>query len=179
MELDVLGPFSYLPFKKESLYGEEQAWKPGIYFWTYCVEDSYRLNYIGITSTSIAQRQSSHLSSFLSGQYDIYEFESLLNGTIERAYSPGDGHFKFKKNLDNLEQQLETLSFFFAPIDTVPSILKRVETAFIVHIRNLENSSKILDNGSVSRYRREDEEEITVSIKSSVRIDGLPEKLIA
>ena len=157
MEIEILGPFNYLPFQKEgaSLYNENLTWKPGIYFWAYQLENSYFINYIGFSSISISERQSSHLSSFLSGNYDIYNINSLLNGKIEKAYSPGDGNEKFNKSFNQLEQQLDDLCFFHAPIETEFTLLKRIETAFITHVRSSAENSKILDNGSVSRYRRE------------------------
>lgn len=181
MEIEISGPFDYMPFQKEgaSLYSEELTWKPGIYFWAYNFENSYWVNYIGITSISIAHRQSSHLSSFLSGQYDIYNINSLFSGEIEKAYSPGDGHEKFNINLNQLEQQLNKLCFFFAPIETESSILKRIETAFIMHLRDSNENSKILDNGSVSRYRRDDEQAIPLTISSEVIIKGIPNELSA
>jgi len=181
MDIELLGPFDYLPFKKEgvSLYNEKLIWKPGIYFWTYKIEDSYWINYIGITSVSIGERQSSHLSSFLTGNYDIYNINSLLNGKIEKVYSPCNGNENFNKNFNHLEQQLDNLCFFFAPIDTESSILKRIETAFILHLRNTDENSKIFDNGSVSRYRRDDEEAISLTISSSKLINGIPNSLSA
>ncbi|MCS6241391.1 hypothetical protein [Shewanella baltica] len=180
MDIEILGPFDYLPFQKDgaSLYSEEQAWKPGIYFWVFNLGGSFLINYIGIASTSIAQRQSSHLSSFLTGQYDIYNTDSLSNGELERAYSPGDGHGKFSSCLGHLDKQLNDLQFFFAPIEVESSILKRIETAFITHVRDLDEASVILDNGSVSRYRRDDEDAIPVNISTPIEIKGLPSELL-
>jgi len=181
MELEVFGPLDYLPFKKEGacLYNHKLTWEPGIYFWAFQIESSYYVNYIGISSHSIAYRQSEHLSKFLSGGYDIYNINALLNGKIERAYSPGAGNEEFNKNYKQLEEQLDKLCFFFIPIDTDLSILKRIETAFITHIRSSEDNSKILDNGSVSRYKRDDEEAIVLAINSPMRIKGLPDSLLA
>ncbi|WP_299792376.1 hypothetical protein [uncultured Shewanella sp.] len=181
MEIEILGPFDYLPFKKEgaSLYCEKLTWKPGIYFWAYQIENSYWVNYIGISSVSIAKRQSNHLSSFLSGGYDIYNINSLFNGVLERAYSPGDGNESFNKNFGYLEQQLDNLCFFFAPIETETSLLQRIETSFITHIRSSAENSKILDNGIVSRYKRDDEEVIPLTINSPAIIKGIPDSLLA
>lgn len=180
MEIDILGPFDYLPFPKKgkSLYNEKLTWEPGIYFWAFQIESSYYLNYIGISSKSIAYRQSVHLSEFLSGGYDIYNLNSLLSGKIERAYSPGTGSEKFNQNYKQLEEQLNKLHFFFAPIDNELSILKRIETAFITHVRNSDDDSKILDNGSVSRYRRDDEKEIRLTINTPTLIKGIPDSLL-
>jgi len=181
MKIEILGPFDYLPFQKEgaSLYNEKLIWEPGIYFWTYQIKSSYWINYIGISSISIAERQSSHLSAFLSGRYDIYNINSLFNGEIEKVYSPCDGNKNFNKNFNHLEQQLDNLCFFFAPIETESSILKRIETAFITHVRNSDENSKILDNGSVSRYKRDDEEAISLTISSPKLIKGIPDSLLA
>jgi hypothetical protein len=181
MEIEIRGPFDYLPFPKEGtpLYNEKLTWEPGIYFWAFQIESSYYVNYIGISSNSIAYRQSEHLSKFLSGGYDIYNLNSLLNGKIERAYSPDAGSEKFNQNYEQLEEQLNKLCFFFAPIDTESSILKRIETAFITHVRNSDDHSKILDNGSVSRYRRDDEDAIVLTINAPTLIKGIPDSLLA
>lgn len=181
MEIEILGPFDYLPFPKEgtSLYNEKLTWEPGIYFWAFQIESSYYINYIGISSNSIAYRQSEHLSKFLSGGYDIYNINSLLNGKIERAYSPGSGSDKFNQNYKQLEDQLNKICFFFAPIDIELSVLKRIETAFITYIRNSDDNSKILDNGCVSRYKRDDEEAIILTIDTPTLINGIPDSLLA
>ena len=181
MEIEILGPFDYLPFPKDrtSLYNEKLTWEPGIYFWTFQIESSHYVNYIGISSNSIAYRQSEHLSKFLSGGYDIYDLNSLLNGKIERAYSPGAGSEEFNKNYEQLEEQLNKLCFFFAPIDVESSTLKRIETAFITNVRNSDDNSKILDNGNVSRYKRDDEEAIMLTIKTPTLIKGIPDSLLA
>ncbi|MDP5030955.1 MAG: hypothetical protein NWQ54_17665 [Paraglaciecola sp.] len=179
LDMEILGPFDFLPFQQGglSLYNDQNAWKPGIYFWVYNLNDSLLINYIGITSTSIAQRQSAHLSSFFSGFYDIYDVDSLLIGHLDKAYTPGDGHEKLCKSQEHLEKQLKLLKFFFAPVSVELSVLKRVETAFIKHVRSSNEFSRILDNGSVSRYRRDDEAAIHVSIHTKTEIRGMPSEL--
>jgi hypothetical protein len=179
MNIEILGPFDFLPFQQNSktLYTQENSWKPGIYFWVYKIGDTNFINYIGITSNSIAQRQSGHLSSFLTGTYDIYNTDSLFSGVLERVYTSANGFDSFLNCQKHLELQLNSLKFYYSPIDAESSILKRIETALISHIRSNKEFSTILDNGSVSRYRREDETEIYVTINSEASIKGLPREI--
>lgn len=181
MKIEILGPYDFLPFQigGKSLYGEELTVKPGIYFWAFQIEGEYWINYIGISESSIAKRQSGHLSKFLSAEYDVYNYEALMSGRIEKAYTPSDGREKFKTNLNQLEKVLQNLSFYFAPIETETSILKRIETAFICRYRESGTDSKILDNGNVSRYRRQDEEPVHLEITFPKGLKGMPSSLIA
>ena len=180
MNIEILGPFNFLPFQQHgvTLYSQENTWKPGIYFWVYKIDDTNFINYIGITSNSIAQRQSDHLSSFLNGTYDIYNTDLLFSGNLERAYTKANGFEGFVSSQKHLELQLKNLQFYYSPIEADSVILKRIETALIQHIRSSSDFYKILDNGSVSRYRRDDEAEIHVAISTKANIKGLPTEII-
>ena len=113
MNIEILGPFNFLPFQQHgvTLYSQENTWKPGIYFWVYKIDDTNFINYIGITSNSIAQRQSDHLSSFLNGTYDIYNTDLLFSGNLERAYTKANGFEGFVSSQKHLELQLKNLQF--------------------------------------------------------------------
>lgn len=70
---------------------DSDAVEPGLYLWTVKVGSEYWVNYVGMSGTSIAQRQRVHIEEFLCGHYWIYDANSLSQGRKEAIYDPNKG----------------------------------------------------------------------------------------
>ena len=137
------------------------------------------MNYVGISSNTIAQRQAEHISQFLSGKYIYYDSESIKSGELKRIYHPHDGIKCFIKNLPRLKAGLKEIKLFFVPLREDKILLERIESALIMELRNSDSEiSRWMDNDRVSRSKQGNETEKQVNIILPANIQGMPKRIL-
>jgi len=136
LEINFSGPCALLPNDHNAtlLLADPNAWKPGIYLWTFLFNQAHRINYVGVASSNIAAEHNEHFVEFLSGKRKFYKAGELSEGLLKPAYVPGDGHEKFVAQIGPLMQQLSLIRIFFAPFDGTISERQRLADGIISHL---------------------------------------------
>ncbi len=160
---------------------DELAQSPGIYLWTVEVNDVHFVNYVGMTSKSIADRQREHLDGYLAGKYWIYDSELFRQGRKQEIYRPEPslGVAKFLKDYEVLARKLykflRTITLLYLPIDKETAELKQIESGLISTLQSSDDKVKdFLDNYHVS-LSVPDEGKTSVRMCFPVPIAGLDE----
>jgi hypothetical protein len=155
------GPFSWVSDQGITWIGHATVARgPGLYLWTVPDQSKYWINYVGISASSIGERQLSHLRSYLSGEYVIYVPKELAERRKQVAYDPKEGLEVFLERYlflaKTIYEQLSVIRIFVAPMEGSKAMLETLESLII-------NSLKA-DNGEISAFLD--------NYRPSRRIDG-------
>ena len=102
-EINWIGPYSIFPKGDiKSIFNCEDFKLKGVYLWTIKHDNSYLVNYVGITSKSFIERLIEHLNNYYSGKFDIYDSKSFLKGIKHKIYSPLESLSVFLEKYDYL-----------------------------------------------------------------------------
>jgi hypothetical protein len=152
------GPFSWVSDQGITWIGHATVARgPGLYLWTVPDESKYWINYVGISTTSIGERQLSHLRSYLSGEYVVYAPSELAKRKKQVAYDPKEGLNVFMERYLSLAriiyEQLSLFRLFIAPMEGKKATLETLESMIINSLR-AENGeiAAFLDNYRPSRH---------------------------
>jgi hypothetical protein len=151
------GPFSWISGQGMPWIGHATVAKgPGLYLWTIPDESKYWINYVGISTSSISERQLSHLRSYLSGEYVIYVPGELAKRRKQVAYDPKEGLDMFLERYMSLAkamyEQLSLFRLFMAPIREKKAMLETLESVIINSLRaDNGETAAFLDNYRPSR----------------------------
>jgi hypothetical protein len=170
------GPYDFLPSGENFFFDQEDAKTSGIYLWAVKDKDeSYFINYVGISAQSIWARHSTHLTYYLSGNYRIIDPKELLRKKFKVIYQPNADWKPYLSNYFNLSKTtlelLKIIKIFYATLVLDKRTLERIETSLIKHIRNNyeDTYAKVLDNTRIC-YLRPDEKELQFRIETPVPI---------
>ncbi|MBS4027074.1 MAG: hypothetical protein KGZ58_00435 [Ignavibacteriales bacterium] len=164
------GPFSLFENQDcESIFSSDKLKSPGLYLWTIPYNDSYLVNYVGISATSILDRLETHIVHYLSGRYTIYDPEKFQNGIKERIYCPSGRVRDFLNNNLPLSQiifpLLKTFKLLIAPVEQEKRILERIESSIIKILRKDNVACGFLDNQRIIASLWREEKEISVTVE--------------
>ncbi|MDA0822670.1 MAG: hypothetical protein O3C28_09635 [Proteobacteria bacterium] len=179
LEINFSGPRALLSndHNVTLLLADPNAWKPGIYLWTFLFNQVHRINYVGVASSNIAAKHNEHFVEFLSGKRKFYESRELSEGLLKPAYLPGDSHEMFVALIEPLMQQLSLIRIFFAPYDGTNSECQRLADGIISHLHALGGrAAQWLDN-DVPKLSEVFEEKIVVRLGRPAFIASLPDEM--
>jgi len=189
-ELKFHGPYTICSEENDVLHDCPYASDEGIYLWAVRMNSgSYRILYIGETSTSFYKRTKDHLIQTLGGNYLICDPEAMVRGRNEILWKglwrkgTRDKLPEFLSRYESLapkiKQSILIQKLFVAPIKLDRRLRQRIEGALAFAIREDADTSSLLPNDIRYIRRRDDEESLLVSMSSEHKIEGLPEKIYA
>jgi hypothetical protein len=179
------GPYSFLPNQNVPwMYDSATSAQRGIYLWTINIQKEIRVNYVGMSGSSMLSRQQEHLRMFLTGHYSIYDSAKLQIGEKKPALCGSKGMQKFLKSYDESSKlifsQLKIMNVHFAAFpETETLTLKRIESTLITKLRETEDTREFLDNPRLSIKLDESKKDIDVRITQLNSFRGLPEDITA
>ena len=172
------GPYTLLADSTlPSILDCSDAAHPGIYLWTIPLGDCYLINYVGISSDNVANRQIHHLKEHMSGSYLVYDPDALARGVKDEIYGPADGFDKFisliEADAGRVISHLRCFSIFFAKLKLSKVELERIESAIIEALRaHGDVVESFLDNRRISRWIPK-EDRVLARLTSEVKFLGL------
>lgn len=191
INLNFEGPFGLAGDNDKILFQEPISKKCGIYLWaTPYIEGGFLINYIGETGVSFWQRMKDHMIQTMGGNYRLCDPDALLKGE-ERILWNGlwrkGTRDKMVEYLDNLvklapaiQKTFQITNIFVAPFEAERRIRQRVEGALAVYIKEQPPpASSLLPRDIRFYYRGNEESPISVSLRCSANIHGLPNQLTA
>jgi len=139
LKFDFSGPYALLPNEMGLPYvlANAAAWGPGLYLWTFLYNKAHRVNFIGVATQNVAQRQNEHLADFLAGRRTVYRVDDLAAEGPSPAYRPEDGRERFISEIPAMMRHLASLQLFFAPFSGPHAQLERVGAALVAHFQRL------------------------------------------
>ena len=189
-ELKFYGPYTICSEENDVLHDCPYASDEGIYLWAVRMNSgSYRILYIGETSTSFYKRTKDHLIQTLGGNYLICDPEAMVFGRSEILWKglwrKGTRNKlpEFLSRYESLAPKIKKFIFiqklFVASIKIDRRLRKRIEGALAFAIREDAEASSLLPNDIRYIRRRDDEDPVLVSISAERKIEGLPERVYA
>ncbi|MFT4560354.1 MAG: hypothetical protein ACI9BW_000088 [Gammaproteobacteria bacterium] len=179
LEINFTGPCALLPNNHDVplLLADPDAWKPGIYLWTFLYNQTHRINYVGFASSDIAKRHNEHVAEFLNGERKIYRSVALRKGLLEPAYIPGDAQEHFVAQIPDLMSQLSLMRIFFAPFDGTASERGRLASGIISHLQTLGGRAMQWLDNELAEPSEVFEEQIVVRLGRPAFIASLPDEM--
>jgi len=184
------GPFSWVSAPDSTtLFSEGVPKHFGIYLWAVSLPDGYLVSYVGETGRSFTTRMVEHYKELASCMYHLYEPQKYSQGEKVPIW-PGRYDKADRKTPQECIEQYSALNhvvsasvrsyrFLLAPLDCDKRLRRRVEAAIASTLMSVPGKvGEFLDEGIVYQSRREEEDPVEVSISSSVKIHGLPGRLI-
>jgi len=187
-ELKFHGPYTICSEENDVLNDCPYVSDEGIYLWAVRMDSgSYRISYIGETSTSFYQRTKDHLIQTLGGNYLICDPEDMVrerNNVIWKGLWRKGTRDKLPEFLSRYESLAPKIKksiliqdLFVAPVKIDRRLRQRIEGALALALREDAEASSLLPNDIRYIRRRDDEDPTLVSIFSEEKIEGLPEKI--
>lgn len=185
IETKIIGPFNLAG--ERNLFNSPEANFPGIYIWTFKIDDKYLIEYIGMTRKSFGDRFLRHMGELCSGGYQLYDFKKMkdnkefivFNG---RYGTDTDDITKFLNNYDYYSQiikkHIHELKIFLIPLDREKRILERIEGRLYQILREKKDEKVMTFIKGVKSYpKRENERSIIVKIEPNLLSSEIPTNL--
>lgn len=180
LEINFSGPYTLLPNTNDVplLLADPATWSPGIYMWTFLHNQAHRVNFVGVSADSIAERHNGHLADFLAGRRIFYDPGDLKAGILSPVYRPEDGRDRFVAEFPALMSELATLQIFAAPYTGPKPLLERLGAGIVEHFQQLGGRAMAwLDNDPVSYNKDSYEEKLTVRFGRPAFIASMPDEM--
>jgi hypothetical protein len=178
------GPFGLIG--ENNLFQSEESFFPGIYFFTFEINNKILIEYIGITTRNFNKRFSEHIKELWSGGYQIYDFEKLEN---HQDFVIWKG--RYGKDVDDISlfsdekstfsrsisKQIEKFKIYLIPLDRDKRILERIEGKLYEILRGKNN--KIISTfikGVKSNPRYSNEKLLDFEILNNSLLQEIPSK---
>ncbi len=139
IELKLRGPMALLEQDAERafLFAQEDAWRPGIYLWSFLSNQADRVNAVGVANDGVAPAHAAHVAAFLRGEHGLHAAADRAEGRLRRVYEPGEGPRALTANAADLRAELNGLRIFFAPVDDGAAVQARIAAAVTRHYQRL------------------------------------------
>ena len=139
IELKLRGPMALLEEDAERafLFAQEDAWRSGIYLWSFLYNQADRINAVGVANDGIAPAHAVQVASFLRGEHVLHAAGDRAEGRLRRVYEPGEGPAALTANAVDLRAELNGLRIFFAPVDEGAAVQARIAAALTRHYQRL------------------------------------------
>lgn len=190
MELDILGPFSWIPRAPSSpprIFDAPESKTCGIYLFTVPGDEGLHIYWVGQTSQPVRTRIATHSREFLAGTYNILDVDKLRAG--ERAVL-WKGLWWRKDSADRYEEyllragevaplvlsQLRSTHIYIVPAPKERRFLARLEAGIVNALYNDPDVGTILDRGYSLAPRWETEDVVQVRFRGP-EFRGLPRVL--
>lgn len=190
IEIGFVGPYGLCGQHDRLLFGEPISAAAGIYLWTVRTRSGFVIEYIGETGESFAKRTKEHMIQAFGGNYRVCNAERLREGTAEVLW-PGlwrkgsrdrmpEFAARYLELAPAILDYLRVIEVFLGPIEADRRFRQRVEGALARHIWDQPPPGNDLLPRDV-RYRRRQEHEapVSVDLRCSEDIIGIPDNLSA
>lgn len=185
IETKIIGPFDLVGEK--NLFNTPETNFPGIYIFTFKINDKYLIEYIGISTRSFGARFLEHIRELSSGGYQLYDFQRMKDNkefvVLKGRYGTDtDDITKFLNNYDYYSQiikkQIHELKIFLIPLDKEKRILERIEARLYQILREKKGEKVMTFIKGVKSYpKRENERSILVKIEPNLLSSEIPTNL--
>ena len=155
----------------------------GVYVMTIAIETAFRPYAVGLTRRPLRKRFHEHRRNFLRGEYNILDLDSARAG-VRKLVWKGWGWTPEKREqfvsqqfeIERLAKvQMSATAVFNLSIPDEGRLYERLEAAIVAeaHLRG----NLLIDHGMYLAPRREYEAPISLDIRNSEAIEGLPATL--
>jgi hypothetical protein len=156
MNIEFEGPASFLPVGEgRSIFEQPDAAMPGVYLWTVPDDTCFRVNYVGISESSIVQRMAEHFRSYFKGAYTIYDSAFFGKFAKTPVYggnaNPAEFRRRFGEIAPHLIAMLGSYRLFYAVLPMDKRSLERIESTLILRLQKSDRAKAFLDNARPSR----------------------------
>ena len=92
IEIKLRGPMALLEEDAERafLFAQEDAWRPGMYLWSFLYNQADRINAVGVANDGVAPAHAVQAASFLRGEHVLHAARDRAEGRLRRVYEPGE-----------------------------------------------------------------------------------------
>jgi len=187
LKIEFSGPFGLLGNHNFILFDQPICKSYGIYIWTARMNQSFIIEYIGMTTKTFKTRNMEHILNTFSGYYRICDSKMIKEGKIKIIW-PGiirkkNGLSEFSDNYLKIApfilKYLQTIEVFVATIKSERRIIERIEGALAYHVWNQPlPANALLPKDVHYRIRKENEMPINVMINCDEKILGIPKKIM-
>jgi len=150
-----------LTIRDKDIYDEEL---PGLYLFTFLIENYFTVHYIGKTESSLCNRlvgtgsTTGHLRDYISGRYYVYDSNDLFKAKNDAKVLYKSCEFyeyfsNIEQSVKNVINTISKISFYYCTFDTCVEYIEYAESLLIYHAFENRKLFPTLDNSERTMNR--------------------------